>query len=648
MAPGAAKLSLLAQYDDLCRYTSVLTEGLESDFIKFLKKLENYENNKKVVEIEIMELQKQLSKAKAEIGGLETKLKHARHRLEVEMKKRSKAENDRNILERQISLIREVLLADQNAMNDQTKEKLAFLNSTYCPNKNKDSPKRLQTIDESAGSVLSPSDVSFDKTDDDLESRDDVGPRNRRSRGKRSSRSTNNETSIKRRKSQEIEEVIDGETSVIATTTVSFPKSGDVIAKAKIETVPTGRVTRSRRFISEPAPPSDNNYTSKSSSKSESDKEQDSLELPHFRKPSAPFQDEPAVSKTPITNKIIRPFSSAGKLNNRAHAFCTKTVIRPETCSPCGRRIKFYKQALKCQDCRATCHPECKDKVPLPCVPVSHTPTNKGTMGVIADYTPMVPPMVPALIVHCIKEIESRGMSEVGLYRVSGSDKEVRELKEKFLRGKGVPNLSKADIHVLCGTIKEFLRTLQEPLITRSTWLDFVNASEMKDNEDSQSGIYQAVSQLPRPNRDTLSYVILHLQKVAESPECKMPTGNLAKVFGPTIVGFSVPDPPMMDMITETKKQHKVMERLLTISSDYWNNFVNYPDENIFSTVPKTPERRPVPAGSMLGPLPGSNRDSLSKKSRGVLGKTPLTPRNTNNTKNSTRRRQFFASPMIK
>lgn len=648
MAPAMPKMSLLAQHDDLCRYTSVLTEGIETEFIKFLKKCDIYQYQFKTAETEISNLQKELTKAKTDISGLETKLKHARNRLEIEMKKRLKAENDRNILERQISLIREVLLADQNAMNDQTKEKLAFLNSSHYPNKNMDSPRRLQTIDESAGSVLSPSDISFDKTDDDLDSKETIQPKTRRSKGKRSTHSNTTETSIKRRKSQEMEELIDKETSVIATTTVSIPKSGDIIAKSKIETMPINRVTRSKRFNSEPTPPSQNNCVSKASSKSETDKEQDSTEiLNQFRKPSAPFHEE-VIPKTPVANPLIRHFSSAGKLNSRTHIFCTKTVIRPETCSPCGRRIKFYKQALKCQDCRATCHPECKDQVPLPCVPVSHTPTNKGTMGVIADYTPTVPPMIPALIVHCIKEVELRGMSEVGLYRVSGADKDVRELKEKFLRGKGVPNLSKIDIHVICGTIKEFLRSLREPLITRSTWLDFVNASEMKDNEDSNSAVYQAVSQLPRPNRDTLSYVVLHLQKVAESPDCKMPISNLAKVFGPTIVGFSIPDPPTMDMIAETKKQHLVMERLLTISSDYWNNFVNYPDENIFSTVPKTPERRPAPAGSMLGPLPGSNQDSWSKKSRGVLGKTPLTPRNANNTKNSMRRHQFFASPMIK
>lgn len=43
----------------------------------------------------------------------------------------------------------------------------------------------------------------------------------------------------------------------------------------------------------------------------------------------------------------------------------------------------------------------------------------------------------------------------------------MRELKEKFLRAKNVPLLSKVDdIHAICGLLKDFLRSLKEPLLT--------------------------------------------------------------------------------------------------------------------------------------------------------------------------------------
>ena len=56
---------------------------------------------------------------------------------------------------------------------------------------------------------------------------------------------------------------------------------------------------------------------------------------------------------------------------------------------------------------------------------------------------------------------------QMGLYRVSGCDKTVRELKEKYLRSKNIPLLSKVDdIHAICSLLKDFLRSLKEPLLT--------------------------------------------------------------------------------------------------------------------------------------------------------------------------------------
>ena len=88
----------------------------------------------------------------------------------------------------------------------------------------------------------------------------------------------------------------------------------------------------------------------------------------------------------------------------------------------------------KCRECRAVCHPECREKVPLPCVPTGsaqRTPSKSalGRGGQLADYVPRTSPMVPAIIVHCVNELDTRGLHEVGLYRIPGSEKEVRRDK---------------------------------------------------------------------------------------------------------------------------------------------------------------------------------------------------------------------------
>lgn len=60
----------------------------------------------------------------------------------------------------------------------------------------------------------------------------------------------------------------------------------------------------------------------------------------------------------------------------------------------------------------------------------------------------------------------------------------VKELKEKFLRGKTFPLLSKVeDIHAITGLLKDFLRNLKEPLLTfrlNSNFMEAAGETELK------------------------------------------------------------------------------------------------------------------------------------------------------------------------
>lgn len=67
--------------------------------------------------------------------------------------------------------------------------------------------------------------------------------------------------------------------------------------------------------------------------------------------------------------------------------------------------------------------------MPQLCVPTVQAPLSKGLVGTLADYAPSTSPMIPSLIVHCVNEVERRGMKEVAIYRVNGSEKEINDLK---------------------------------------------------------------------------------------------------------------------------------------------------------------------------------------------------------------------------
>lgn len=56
--------------------------------------------------------------------------------------------------------------------------------------------------------------------------------------------------------------------------------------------------------------------------------------------------------------------------------------------------------------------------------------------GVLADYVNDTSPMIPTLVVHCINEIEKRGLHEVRVsqHTLTNTHTHTHTLKESFLR----------------------------------------------------------------------------------------------------------------------------------------------------------------------------------------------------------------------
>ena len=109
-------------------------------------------------------------------------------------------------------------------------------------------------------------------------------------------------------------------------------------------------------------------------------------------------------------------------------------------------------------------------------------------------------------------------------------------------------------------------------------------------SDNSDAAIIQAISELPLPNRDTLAYLIIHFQTVADNYAInKMGKDNLSLILAPTIVGNSSSDP--MAILIEKDSQMSVMSNLMAISSDYWLKFLEQKDQNVFGYLQSsTPE----------------------------------------------------------
>uniref|UniRef100_A0A4X2KS49 Synapse defective Rho GTPase homolog 2 n=2 Tax=Vombatus ursinus TaxID=29139 RepID=A0A4X2KS49_VOMUR len=158
--------------------------------------------------------------------------------------------------------------------------------------------------------------------------------------------------------------------------------------------------------------------------------------------------------------------------------------------------------------------------------------------------------MVPLLLQKCIMEIEKRGCQVVGLYRLCGSaavKKELREAFEKDSKAVGLCENQYPDINVITGVLKDYLRELPSPLITKQLYeavLDAMAKNPLKmtgngcenDPSDSKHTV-ELLDCLPDIEKATLKMLLDHLKLVASYHEVnKMTCQNLAVCFGPVLL----------------------------------------------------------------------------------------------------------------
>ncbi len=224
-------------------------------------------------------------------------------------------------------------------------------------------------VEQSAESLIDASELSFDDSKDDLLDEPTTGQVYKR----RSS----NVKKVSSRRSHSM-----GGEKFVATATVSFHPNGHTEAEAMVETPQLREMVKRRRESRE--------------------KQQQQM-----YKPSAPTLA--GTNITPImTQGVQRSHSKVGSAVNRPHKFQKKKKIGTQTCNPCGKRIKFQKEHLVCQDCGLACHLECKLDVGTSCLrAVTRTPTNKGG-NFLADYAPLEPPMIPAIVEATIEVLRKK------------------------------------------------------------------------------------------------------------------------------------------------------------------------------------------------------------------------------------------------
>lgn len=188
----------------------------------------------------------------------------------------------------------------------------------------------------------------------------------------------------------------------------------------------------------------------------------------------------------------------------------------------------------------------------------------------------------------CIEVLEKRGLEEEGLYRIGGVSTKIAKLLQMGLDRKKTekerlsffnddqtgPNTEILESKTIASALKQYLRHLNEPLMTFRLHHAFIAAAKQETRANRINEVHQLVYKLPRNRFEMLDIVICHLKSVSlKSDRNKMSVFNLGVVFGPTILRAAE---ETVAAILDIKFNNVVIEILIE----------NY--DKIFKSIPPT------------------------------------------------------------
>ncbi|CAM5156578.1 unnamed protein product [Eretmochelys imbricata] len=137
----------------------------------------------------------------------------------------------------------------------------------------------------------------------------------------------------------------------------------------------------------------------------------------------------------------------------------------------------------------------------------------------------------------CVTMLLECGMQEEGLFRVAPSASKLKKLKAALDCCVVDVQEYSADPHAIAGALKSYLRELPEPLMTFELYDEWIQASNIQDQDKRLQALWNACEKLPKANYSNIRYLIKFLAKLTEYQDAnKMTPSNVAIVLGPNLL----------------------------------------------------------------------------------------------------------------
>uniref|UniRef100_A0A8C7SH47 Rho GTPase-activating protein 44 n=1 Tax=Oncorhynchus mykiss TaxID=8022 RepID=A0A8C7SH47_ONCMY len=155
----------------------------------------------------------------------------------------------------------------------------------------------------------------------------------------------------------------------------------------------------------------------------------------------------------------------------------------------------------------------------------------------------------------CVTMLLECGMQEEGLFRVAPSASKLKKLKASLDCGVMDVQEYSADPHAIAGALKSYLRELPEPLMTFELYDEWIQASNIQDQDKRLQALLTACEKLPLANGNNFKYLIKFLAKLDDyQDDNKMTPGNIAIVLGPNLL-WTTQEGNITEMMTTVSLQ---------------------------------------------------------------------------------------------
>ncbi|XP_019912357.1 SLIT-ROBO Rho GTPase-activating protein 1 isoform X5 [Esox lucius] len=170
---------------------------------------------------------------------------------------------------------------------------------------------------------------------------------------------------------------------------------------------------------------------------------------------------------------------------------------------------------------------------------------------------------IPCVVESCIRFINLYGLQHQGIFRVSGSQMEINDIKNSFERGNDplTDDENNQDINSVAGVLKLYFRGLEKSLLPKERFNDLLSCVRIENLYERSLYIRKILlTAVPRSVLIVMRYLFAFLNHLSQySDENMMDPYNLAICFGPTLM----PTPNIEDQVSCQAHVNEIIKTII-------------------------------------------------------------------------------------